>query len=290
MNLGTPNSCCIQDRKDVPETMNDRFTPEGLCLEEFAANEEYAEVLFKRAVGDLPEMETSKAMARLIGEWIQPGNSILDVGCGAGHFLRSFKRQISVPFTYIGVELYPVFLEKAEKAWANESIASFRQGNIYDLPVSDREIDIAVCSNVLTHLPSLVKPISELIRVSRRVVAIRSTIGERSYRIQQVFNASWWPYTAISAGDEFDDQGFPRSFSYENIHSKEYLSNTIYRFAQKAQITYIDDDQFDPERIQADAKLERRSIATQIIDGKQVYGNILLPHMFAIIDLEGGEE
>ena len=40
----------------------------GLCLNEYKNNKNNAEVYFKRSVGASPEMETSKAMASLIGK------------------------------------------------------------------------------------------------------------------------------------------------------------------------------------------------------------------------------
>ena len=56
-----------------------RFSPEGLCVEEFTGNGIYAEVLYKRAVGEAPEVETSKAMARILFERVRAGDRILVV-------------------------------------------------------------------------------------------------------------------------------------------------------------------------------------------------------------------
>lgn len=265
--------------------MNNIFSADGQCLEEFTSSEEYAEVLYKRATGELPEMETSKAMARLLVQYVRDGDKILDVGCGAGHFMTSFKREFLVPFIYHGVEYTQRFLDKALKAWAGSS-ATFQQGSIFDLPIQDRSFDITVCSNVLTHLPTIVKPISELIRVTKRLLVIRSPIGDRSYRIQQVFNRTWWPYTQVEPRDEFNDQGEPCSFSYENIHSVSYFEGVIKHFAPKSCVSFIEDKDFDPRRIEDDVSTGNRPIATRILDGKQVYGNILLPHMFAVIELD----
>ena len=161
--------------------MSSRLTAEGLCLDEYSANDAYAAVHFKRAVGELPEMESAKAMARLVTDRIEPEQSLLDVGCGAGHYLRSYKKTIAEPFRYVGVDYYSIFLDNARKAWADEPIAEFRQGSIFDLPVKDREFDIVTSSNLLMHLPSIVKPLGELIRAARKWVLVRTMIGERSF-------------------------------------------------------------------------------------------------------------
>lgn len=265
--------------------MTARFTPDALCLDEYARNQSLAEVYFKRAVGKLPEMECAKAIAKIVAQRIQPSDTILDVGCGAGHYLRSFKRFVPVPFKYVGIDYYSLLLAKAEEAWTKESIASFRQGSIFDLPVANGEFDIVVCSNLIMHLPSIVKPLGELIQASRRLVIIRTMIGDESFRIQEVYNNKWWPYTDVSPSDEFDGDGKPRAYSYENIYSMDYFSSVVYRHTSTAKIEYIEDDQFSPESIQRSAETEGLVDATRIVDGKQVFGYIILPYMFVIIDV-----
>ena len=265
--------------------MSSRLTAEGLCLDEYSANDAYAAVHFKRAVGELPEMESAKAMARLAADRIGPEQSLLDVGCGAGHYLRSYKKTIAEPFRYVGVDYYSIFLDHARKAWADEPIAEFRQGSIFDLPVKDREFDIVTSSNLLMHLPSIVKPLGELIRTARRWVLVRTMIGERSFRIQEVLSQPTWAYTDVRAEEEFDDNGEPRAFSYENIYSREYFSAVVRQHAPEASITYLDDDQFQSQNIQQSADTEGLPNATRIIDGKQVFGYVILPYRFALIEL-----
>lgn len=136
------------------------------------------------------------------------------------------------------------------------------------------------------HLPSIVKPIRELIRVARRLVVIRTMIGERSFRVQEVLSNKWWPYTDVAPEEEFDDAGEPRAFSYENIYPKDYFTSVIRRHAPNARITYVEDDQFEPENIQNSADAEGLVNATRMLGGTQVFGYLLLPYMFVLIELE----
>ena len=266
-------------------TAASRLTSEGLCLDEYASNETYAAVHFKRAVGELPEMECSKAMAQLVAERIRANSVILDAGCGAGHYLRSFKKALSSPFQYVGVDYFSLYLDKAAQAWKDEPRASFRQGSIFDLPVSDGEFDVVTCSNLIMHLPSIVKPVHELMRASRKWVLIRTPIGSPSFRIQEVLASNWWSCTGVAPEQEFDDEGRPRSFSYKNIYSKEYFSGVIRRHAPEARITYIKDDQFRAENIEKSADTEGLPNATRVLDGMQVFGYIILPYSFVVIEL-----
>jgi len=260
-------------------------TPDGMCLDEYSSNESLADVFFKRAIGELPEMESSKALAAMAAGYVKPDDRLLDVGCGAGHYLRSLRRKIQAPFSYVGVDPYPLFVNKAETAWRDDAGASFRLGSIFSLPVADREFDVVLCSNLLMHLPSIVTPVRQLVRAAKRQVIIRTLIGERSFRIQEVMSRPFWPYTEVRVEDEFDDEGQPRAFAFENIYSQGYFTQVIRRAAPAARVTYVEDRDFDPRQIQRSADDEGLVNATRVIDGKQVFGYILLPYSFVIIDL-----
>ena len=264
--------------------METRITDQGLCLDEYSQNDHYSDVHYKRAIGELPEMESSKAIANLLAERIETGESILDIGCGAGHYLRSLLRVIQVPFSYTGVDPYEVFLDKAKRAWASQESASFFLGWVHDLPLENKSFDFVMCNNVLTHIPNIIKPLGELIRVCRKQLIIRTPIYGMSYRIQLVYNKTWWQYTDVTPDREFDENGDPRAFSYFDIHSKEYFTSAIKRHAPDAKITYIPDDQFDSEMIESSANTEHSPVATRIVGGHQATGCILLPHNFVVIE------
>lgn len=69
--------------------------------------ERYGEVLYRRAIGEFPEMESSKAVAACVENIAKPIDRILDVGCGAGHYLRSLDRVLPFEFHYMGVDATP---------------------------------------------------------------------------------------------------------------------------------------------------------------------------------------
>ena len=56
-----------------------------------AIGKPYGDLFFDRATGKLPEMESSKAAAARITALAKSGDSLLDVGCGAGHYYRSIR-------------------------------------------------------------------------------------------------------------------------------------------------------------------------------------------------------
>ena len=48
----------------------------------------------KRLKNQLPEMEASKQLSKIIKKFYKKGNTILDFGCAAGHFYNSLKKLI----------------------------------------------------------------------------------------------------------------------------------------------------------------------------------------------------
>src|SRR5262249_26062830 len=112
----------------------------------------YGQLLYRRAVGELPEMESSKAAAKRVARKMAQGDTLLDVGCGPGHYLKSLRNVIPHPFKYVGVDASSDYLALARQAFVNDAMTTFEHGDIFSLPFQDAEFDIAMCNNVLLHL------------------------------------------------------------------------------------------------------------------------------------------
>lgn len=262
---------------------NGRINQYGLCLDEYEGNETFSEGYYKRAIGEMPEMECSKAIASILSKYVRDNESILDVGCGTGHYYRSLKKRLKVQFTYTGVDPYKILLDKAREAWKDEKTVSFELADIHDLPYEDESFDYVICCNVITHIPNIRRPIGELIRVANKKIIIRTPIFDKSYRIQFVYNNKWYKYTNVKPGDEFDENGMPRAFSYFDIHSQDFFTSVIKRHLPSAKINYIKDDKFDADNINRSAETEGMIEPTRVIDGMQISGCIILPHYFVEI-------
>ena len=256
----------------------------GLCLNEYKNNINNANVYYRRAIGKSPEMEVSKAMAEFVKRKISKNEKILDVGCASGHFYRSLKKKISSNFSYTGCDPYQIFIDKAKKAWKNEKNVNFKKGNIYELPFKKNEFDISFCSNVFIHLNDVIKPLKEIIRVSKKTIIIRTVLFDVSYKIQCVYNKKWWKDVDIKPENEFDSKGNPRAYSFFNILSFDYLTSNIKKISPNSKIKIIKDNYFDKEKINKSIKLEKRPLATKIVGNEQASGCILQPHYFVIID------
>ena len=261
-----------------------KFDKFGLCLEEYTNNKNNALVYYHRAIGKSPEMESSKALAKIVKKKIKIKEKVLDVGCACGHYYRSLKREIKKEFFYTGVDPYKIFLDKARLAWRSDDNVNFKKGNIFNLPFKKNEFDITVCNNVLLHLPTIEKPIQELLRVTKKRIILRTVVYDISYKIQAVFNSKWWKGTKVKPSNEFDIKGNPRSFTYFNIHSFDYLKALIKKKYKNAKIIFIKDNFFSKKKIQDSIKREKRPLATRVVGNEQFSGCIMQPHYFVIIE------
>lgn len=234
---------------------------------------------------ELPEMESAKATARRISNIIRQGDTLLDIGCGAGHCYTSFKKRLGVPFKYIGMDATPYYVKLARQTFKDDSAASFSTGDIYSIPFGDKQFDLVICTNVLLHLPGIVKPLSELCRVAKRHVVIRTLIGNRSFIVKEV------KPSPKNDGNEFEDSGEPRSYSYFNIYSENYIKSILAGIDRVKTYIIAEDRDYDHQKISEDPAMEgRTSERTSIQAGKQAFSYLILPWVFLIVELRDGND
>lgn len=232
-------------------------------------NQSYGEVLYKRATGELPEMESSKRIAKEVKRLAVPGMTILDVGCGAGHYLRSLRRELGDSFSYVGCDATENYITLAKKAFAKDSKARFAVSDIFALDFAANSFDLVICNNLLLHLPSIERPLRELTRVSKKHLIVRTLCGDRSFRIQDV--------RPQPDGREFTPAGEPSAFYYYNIYSKAYVTFLLESDPKAKSWEISDDTDFDKARIEQSAREHAENNATRIVGDYQVNGYILQP-------------
>ena len=74
----------------------------------------YGDVFYQRAIGELDEMESSKALCQVVSRFYQAGMTLADVGCGAGHYLRSLRARVDEDINYTGIDATPYYIELAQ--------------------------------------------------------------------------------------------------------------------------------------------------------------------------------
>ncbi len=98
---------------------------------------------------------------------LQPGERVVDVGCGAGIDSLIAARMVGPDGQVVGVDMTRAMLARARRA-AEEGVASnveFREGYMEALPVPDGWADVVISNGVLNLTPDKLKALGEMARV-----------------------------------------------------------------------------------------------------------------------------
>lgn len=98
---------------------------------------------------------------------VSPTERVLEVGSGTGLIYGVLVPDIIANSCYIGVDTSTKMLEIARNRYP---MGRFIYGDAYDLPFISQSFEVALCFEVLGHLPEIQRPIDELFRVTRRLL------------------------------------------------------------------------------------------------------------------------
>ncbi len=96
-----------------------------------------------------------------------PGETVLDIGCGAGFDSLIAARQVGKTGRVISVDMTPAMLEKAAAGAQEAGIANieFRKGLAEALPVDEASIDVVISNGVINLCPDKMAVMREVNRV-----------------------------------------------------------------------------------------------------------------------------
>ncbi len=99
----------------------------------------------------------------------QPGQTLLDVGCGAGHDVNELGRLVGLNGLVIGIDKSEALIEAARRRAAVEEARNvdFRVGDAHQLQLPDRSVDGARSDRVFQYLADPPRALRELVRVTR---------------------------------------------------------------------------------------------------------------------------
>jgi ubiquinone/menaquinone biosynthesis C-methylase UbiE len=119
---------------------------------------------------------TVENSAAYLAQYLSPGATVLDVGCGPGTITADIADRVS-PATVIGVDAAADVIEKAAAYARDRAVpnAEFAVGDAYALSFADSSFDVVHAHQVLQHLG---RPV-EALREWRRVVAPGGVVAAR---------------------------------------------------------------------------------------------------------------
>ena len=101
---------------------------------------------------------------------LQPGNAVLDVGCGTGTLLIEAAKRVGPNGSAHGIDASGQMIAYARRKAARQGVtAKFVEGSADDLPFPDASFDAVFCTLMLHHLPDAMQmaTIMEIRRVLR---------------------------------------------------------------------------------------------------------------------------
>ena len=156
-----------------------------------AIQEEYAEVATDPTKGF--HFHTGRPLARILeypDEWLigipevsvesfagtgnpfslgtlEPGENVVDVGCGAGIDSLIAAKMVGPEGRVIGVDMTPAMLEKARGASEEAGLKNveFSEGYAEELPVEDGWADVVISNGVLNLMPDKAAALEEMHRI-----------------------------------------------------------------------------------------------------------------------------
>ena len=109
---------------------------------------------------------------------LQPGESVLDVGCGTGSLAIAAKRRVGPTGIVHGIDASPEMIARATRKAKKAGVdVTFRTAVVEALPFPDRQLDVVLSTLMLHHLPRATREqsardIRRVLKPGGRVLAV----------------------------------------------------------------------------------------------------------------------
>jgi SAM-dependent methyltransferase len=117
--------------------------------------------------------ETAESFAGVANPWVhgrvEPGQSVLDLGCGAGTDLLIAAQMVGPEGRVIGIDMTESMLARARESAAAMDLhnVEVHQSLIESLPVEDASVDVVISNGVIDLVPDKDAVFGEIDRVLR---------------------------------------------------------------------------------------------------------------------------
>jgi SAM-dependent methyltransferase len=155
---------------------------------------------------------------------LEPGQTVLDLGSGAGLDCLLAAQKVGPEGRVIGVDMTPEMIERAQKnaQRVNATNVEFRQGYLEDLPIDSSTVDVIISNCVINLSPDKEKVFNEAFRVlapgGKLAVSDIVTDGELSEPVKQSLSA--WAGCVAGAVEAKDYIAMMEAVGFTNISIK----------------------------------------------------------------------
>ena len=122
-------------------------------------------------------MTCAAQAARILGDLVASGETLLDAGCGGGYYWWSLADR-GVAVEYHGLDYTPDMVALAREELAPRAGLARERFELGAIEQLEEEYDTVLCFNVLTNNPHYAQPLERLLRCARRRVLLREALGD----------------------------------------------------------------------------------------------------------------
>jgi len=163
--------------------------------------------------------------APLAAARVKPGETVLDLGSGAGFDAFIAAHAVGPEGRVIGVDMTPEMIEQARQNAAKTGAANveFRQGFIEDMPVEDSTVDVLISNCVINLSPDKPAVFREAFRVLRPGGRLAVSDIVLTAPLPPAIAENMAAYVGCVAGAPLleDYLGFLRAAGFENVEVAE---------------------------------------------------------------------
>jgi SAM-dependent methyltransferase len=196
----------LQGRSDVPEDLLFQSEIKEVVRQAYTeidtgAGRPAAQRLYSDAeLGALPPSAVDWALG--VGNPVrhaalQPGETVLDVGCGAGIDTILAARAVGPSGRAIGLDLLEEMCDRARAHAQEAGVAEwteFVRGEMEDIPLPDASVDVVISNGVINLSPRKSRVLAEIRRVLRpdgRISVADLTVNDELPTELQTNDAAW---------------------------------------------------------------------------------------------------
>ena len=216
-------------------------------------NHKVEERTYARTLKKLPEMESAKQLQKIIKKDYRKKMKVLDVGCAAGHYLHNLNK-IDKNIDYTGIDSTIKYIKFAKKTFKDNSNCDFFVEDIFKISKKHhKKYDITYCCNLLLHLPSIEKPISNLLKTTKKICIFRTLASKNTH------------LSKLHYDDKLNRKGEPVNFVYQNTFSFNFIKRVLRKNGAKK--IRILQDEFKGNNVNKEFKKyqNKQSAVTQVI-------------------------
>lgn len=156
---------------------------------------------------------------------LRPGETVLDLGSGAGIDCFLAAERVGETGQVIGVDMTPAMMEKANrnKARLGRDNVEFRLGQIEALPVADNSVDVVISNCVINLSPDKAAVFREAFRVLKPGgrLAVSDMVTQGRFSAAERANMDTWAACMTGAEDVVDYVGYTQAAGFTDISVRD---------------------------------------------------------------------